>query len=350
MPLSQAAMQLLLGTGMRRDEDKTCSEQALRRQLRELGLPAYESAIAFELSFGGMVWRRNIWGTCTALNGCTAENLWRNAQYHEQAKYHGVPLLPVGISERSNDNNKGRIEHWISRDGWILLDPGTGYPLIPLAESAMCFFEREALRQGLVHNRPRAILRWREIPTGTPQDFTRFVSNGKESVDSDESDDDDDEIEPRYLSDPQRPIDQQLAETLGLPLYGPASDRCMHVWYDGSGLVFPYRFWESTDRVLHWNRAEDLASMITAAAKLCPMAGVIWEGPLGEAPRPGEDIAAKVASVSEHEEWRGHLLVIGRPGDYRVHEQLFDKPVYIARLWEARREEWEAMQKRRLTR
>jgi hypothetical protein len=286
-------------------------------------------------------WEEHLWGTYAALLERTPENLWCTTTYNAQEQYHGEPLLPVGVSAHS-DCAKRFVNYWISRDGWILLDIREG--VFPVAESTTCFFEREALRRALVHNRPRAILRWREIPMGTAEDFARFEdrNSGPDEDDSEPDDDSDVDFEPRYLSDPQRLLDQQLAEALGLPLYQPACDSCMHIWYDGSRLVFPYEFWETANRVLHGNSTEDVACMIVAAASVCPTIGVIWEGPLGEAPRPGEEVAARVASICRNEQWRGHLLVIGRPANYRVHEQLFEKPLYIARVWEARREEWEA--------
>jgi hypothetical protein len=339
MPLSECAMQLLLQTGMRQDPEKTCSEEQLRRRLQELGLQACESAIAFERDFGGMIWDWNLWGTYAALLGRTSEDLWRIAFYRKQEIYHGEPLLPVGVFDWS-DPSKAIVAHWISREGWILFD--TQDYLYPVAESATCFIEREALRRGLAYKGPRAVLGWREIPTGTAEDFAALGGDSGEP-------DDDVEFEPRYLSDPQRLLDQQLAEALGLPLYCPASDTCMHVWYDGSNLLFPYERWLTASRVLRANTTEDLVRMVLVAVSMCPTAGVTWEGPLGEAPRPGEEIAAKIASI-EGGKWRGHLLVVGQPGHYRMHERLFDKPLYVARLWEARREEWEGIQKRRLTR
>jgi len=323
----------------------TCSEEELRRRLQDLGLPVYDAALRFEHCFGGMVWKWNIWGTYAALLERTPEKLWCATTYNAQEQYHGEPLLPVGVIEQG-DRNKGMVQHWISREGWILLDSEIG--IVPVAESATCFFEREVLRER-VEDRPTAILRWRALPTGGPEDFLHFALPDAEP---DEPDDDDsnEDLEPEYQEDPQRQLDERLAAMASIPLHGAASDRCMYVWYDGSRLLFPYDSWRSDERRVSAATMDDIVRILAAAASIRPTVSVIWQGQLGQAPEPGEEVTLELASIDEKENWRGHLLVVGRGGAYRVHERLFEKPLSLARLWEARREEWEAIEKRRLTR
>ncbi len=72
--------------------------------------------------------------------------------------------------------------------------------------------------------------------------------------------------------------------------------------------------WQIADRLVRTAALDDLTRAARAALEVRSSVAVAYRGPLGEAPRPGEPVAAKLPVFDEEGGIEGDLLVVGAPG------------------------------------
>ena len=79
-----------------------------------------------------------------------------------------------------------------------------------------------------------------------------------------------------------------------------------------------------------------------AAQEVRPTVLATWRGPWGDAPKPGEPVAARIQAYDYRRDLYGELLFIGEPGKYRVHEIEYEKRISMRRRWQEREKDWDA--------
>ncbi len=181
------------------------------------------------------------------------------------------------------------------------------------------------------------VLHWYQQPTMTDEDFPEIERQRRSS------DVHLDEPPCPYEEDPQAELDRRLAEAIGLPLFEPATDRWRHVWFDGSRLLFPYYPWRESKRLLRASSMDEIVRIVRAAQEVRPTVLATWRGSWGDAPKAGETVAARIQAHDLNRSLYGELLFIGEPGDYRVHEVEYEKPISTYFRWQEREKDWDAI-------
>ena len=330
--LSPHAARVFERLGVRRDPGRTCSEGELAGLLREHGLPVFDAVVEFERLCGGTPWGKDTFGACAALRSGKDIRTLAGLVGSDLRDHMGEVFVPVSYRE-----HLPRGLFWMNAAGVIYLVHEADS--FPAADSAACFWEREALKVP----DPAALelrLRWAALPTGTDADFQRFEARAGE--DEDGGDEEDGAPPPEYAEDPQAPLDERLAQLLDLPVFGPATDRWRRVWFDGVRLLYPHHPWQIADRLVRTATLDELTRVAGAALEVRPSVAVAYRGPLGEVPHPGEPVAAKLPVFDEEGGLEGDLLFVGVPGQYRVHLARHEQPWSLQQLWDEREAAWEA--------
>ena len=328
--LSPGATEIFERLRVTRDASRTCARDELTALLRERGLPVFDGVLDFEERFGGVVWGKETFGACVALRSGFTLGVLASLVGADFDGYQGQVLVPVSFR-----SYYPRAYFWMSEAS--LLYVSNEVDTFPVADTAACFWEREALK---ADKRPELelTLRWRDLPTFTDDDFAHFEPRSESSGD----DDDDDDAPPSvYDDDPQAEFDGKLAAALGLPVFLPATDRWRRVWFDGARLLFPHHPWQPADRLVRAPDMDGLVEMAGAAQAVRPSVVAQYRGPLGAAPAPGEPVAARLHAYEEvGESVVGELLFIGTKGAYRVHLDRHAEPRSFYRMWQEREEAW----------
>ncbi len=332
--LSPQAIHRLEQLGVRRDLGQTCSEEELRAALLRRGLPIYETVIDFERRCGGIYWPVKTYGTLDRLGVWAAlldlEAPGRISPPELSIECQGERLLPISAGW-------GGCDFWMSEQGTIFLCDE--YDWGQTADSYLSFLEREALKWGYSEH-PGILLHWHQLPIMTEEDFLQLAW-WQQNQDHEE-----DEPSPAYDQDPHAYLDRRLAEAIGLPLFEPATDRWRHVWLDGSRLLFPRFPWRDSERLLRANDMDELLRIVQLAQEMRPTVLATWRGPRGDAPKPGEPVAARIQAYQIGRGVYGEILFIGTPGNYRAHEIEYEQPIWTGELWHERREAWKAARSR----
>lgn len=326
--LSPHALDRLTQLDVRRDPGQTCSEEELRAALLRRSLPIYEAVIDFERRCGGTCWP--FFGTLDRLGTWTAlldlEAPGRISPPELSIECEGERLLPISAAW-------GGCDFWMSERGTIFLCDDCDWN--PTADSYVILLEREALKWGYPEQ-PGIVLHWYQQPTMTDEDFPEIERQRRSS------DVHLDEPPCPYEEDPQAELDRRLAEAIGLPLFEPATDRWRHVWFDGDRLLFPYYPWRDAERLLRASSMDEIVRIVRAAQEVRPTVLATWRGPWGDAPKPGEPVAARIQAYDYRRDLYGELLFIGEPGEYRVHEIEYEKRISMRRRWQEREKDWDA--------
>jgi hypothetical protein len=327
--LSPYALGVLERSGARRDPAQTCSIDALTALLRGRRLPVFEAAIELERHFGGVTWEGDTFGVCAALRSGVDLRTLAGLTGGDLEEYLGEPVVPIRFRE-----HPPRAYYWMNAAGVIhMVNEVEHYPA---ADSAACFWEREALKKG-EPGAPALLLQWSAMPTFTDADWTRFEGG---SAGGDEEDDD--APPAQYEQDPQASLDEAFAKVVGLPLFKPATDRWRRVWFDGSRLLFPHYPRRSADRLVRAGNMDDLVRLARAAKEVRPNVLATYKGPLEQAPSSDEPVAVTLLAYEEGKDVVGELLFTGTPGAYRAHLRLHNEPLSLYRLWQEREEAWRA--------
>lgn len=326
--LSPRAICSLEHLGVRRDSRLTCSEEELRAALLRRGLPIYEAVIDFERRCGGTYWPVETYGTLDRLGVWAAlldlEAPGRSSPPELSIECQGERLLPISAGWGGSDL-------WMSERGTIFLCDE--YDWGPTAASYLTFLEREALKWGYPEH-PGILLHWHQMPLMTDEDFLQLAwwQQGR--------DHEEDEPSPTYDQDPHAHLDRRLAEAIGLPLFVPATDPWRHVWFDGGRLLFPCFPWRDSERLLRANDIDELIRIVRFAQEMRPTLLATWRGPRGDAPEPGEPIAARIQAYQSGRGVYGEILFIGTPENCRVHEVEYEQPIWTGELWRGRERDW----------
>lgn len=323
------ALRVLERLGASRDPARTCSAEVLTTLFHERGLPAFGPVLEFEQRFGGVTWGKDVFGACCALRSGVDLRTLAGLVGSDLEDYLGEVFLPISFR-----SHYPRANYWMNAAGTIYMVHEADS--FPVADSAACFWEREALRAG----EPGALtlhLKWCAMPTFTEADFARFENRGMETEEENE------EAPPApYDEDPQAVFDASLAAAIDLPLFGPATDRWRRVWFDGKRLLYPHYPWQPADRLVRTLGMDELVPIARAVRAVRSSAVAAFDGPLGDAPGADEPIAAQLLACDEREDLVGELLFIGQPGSYRAHLRRYDQPQSLHRLWQEREEAWQA--------
>jgi hypothetical protein len=326
--LSPHAIRALTRLDVRRDPNQTCTEEELRAALHQRGLPVYQAVVDFERRCGGTFWP--VPGTLDRLGTWAAlrelEIPGRIYPPKLSIECQGEQLLPISA-------DRGGCNFWMSDRGTVFLSDDIEED--PIADSYTVFLERVALMWGYPEQ-PDILLDWYHLPIMTEDDFDEIERRERLS------DVNYDEPPRRYGEDPMGAFDQRLAEAVGLPLFAPATDRWRHMWFDGQRLLFPYYHWTGDARLIRADSVDEIARIVRAAVEIRPSVVGTWHGPVGEAPRRDEPVIARMQARDLHRDVYGELLFVGTPGNVRVHEVQYDRPISAFRSWKAREETWNA--------
>ena len=326
--LSPHALGVLERSGARRDPAQTCSTDELTALLRERGLPIFEAALEFERQFGGATWEGDTFGLCAALRSGVDLRTLAGLAGSDLEEYLGEPVVPVSFRR-----HYPRAYYWMNAAGVIYMVNEVEH--YPAADSAACFWEREALKKD-DPAAPALLLQWSSMPTFTDADWTRFEGGSA-------NDDDDDDAPPTpYDQDPQASLDEAFARAIDLPLFKPATDRWRRVWFDGSRLLFPHSSRRFADRLVRTGDMDEIVRSARAAKEVRPNVLATFQGPLGQAPSSGDPVAVTLLAYEEGKGVVGELVFIGAPGAYRAHLRLHSEPLSLYRLWQEREEAWRA--------
>jgi hypothetical protein len=332
--LTPAAARTLERAGAHRDPARTCSPEELAALLQKSGLPVYNTVLELERLFGGVTWGKDTFGACAALRSGKDLRTLAGLVGGDLADYLGETFIPISFRE-----HLPRAYHWMNAAGVIYLVHEADS--FPAADSAACFWEREALKAwdpaGL-----EIRLRWLAMPSFTDEDFEHFEPPPGHEDESDEDEDEDDAPPALYADDPQAPLDARLAEVASLPVFEAASDRWRRVWFDGDRLLYPPHPWQPADRLVRAASMDGLVQMACAALAARPGVVALYRGPLGDPPAADEPIVARLPAVDEGNQILGDLLFAGAPGRCRAHLARREQPIALRDLWERRREAWEA--------
>lgn len=329
--LSEHALRCLDQLDVRRDLTQTVSVEVLRRAMIDKGLPVSDHVLDFESRCGGSCWPFEGFACLDRLGAwvgiAARESQGRVLPADLSIEMAGEILVPISAEG-------GLCSLWMGPQGTVFLCDDIDEA--PQADSYRIMLEREALKWG-DRDGFTAALCWSGMPTMTDEDFVRF-----EKI-KEEEDAPDDAPHPTYSDDLDEVFDRRLANAVGLPLFGPATDRWRSVWFDGDRLLFPRYPWRESERLLRTKGMNELVELVRAAVAIRPEAVVTWGGSRGDAPRPGEPVVASVPTRAErYGDICADLLFIGTPGNYRVHERPRANPISTARWWQQRREAWRA--------
>ena len=328
--LSPHALRVFERLDLSRDLAATCPGDELVALMHRRGLPVHEPVLEFERRFGGVTWGKDLFGTCAALRSGVDLRTLAGLVGGDLEDYLREVFVPISFR-----SYYPRANYWMNAAGVIYMVHEADS--FPVADSAACFWEREALRA----DAPGALelrLRWCDVPAFTDADFERF-----ERRTADTAEDDDDEAPPEpYDQDPQAVFDVSFAAAIDLPLFPAATDRWRRVWFDGERLLYPHHPWQPADRLARAPNMDEIVRMAVAARAVRASVLAAFRGPLGQPPAPGETIVAELLASDERGDIAGDLLFIGQPGSYRAHLRSYDQPRNIQDLWQQRELAWQA--------
>ncbi len=345
--LSPEAVRALTAKGVLRDPARAAAAEGgspdalddddLRALLREKGLPVFESVLDLERRCGGVLWGKDTFGAGVALRSGFDLRTLAGLVGSDLRDELGEDVVPVSFR-----SDLPRALFWMNEAGRLYLSHEAD--TFPAAESLACFWEREALK---ADDRLGCELRlhWSALPTGTDSDFLRFEARSDDDSDDDNDDDSDgdegdgDGAKPtfrRYEDDPQRVIDERLAGALGLPLFASATDVWRRVWFDGDRLLYPHHPWQPAERLVRARDMGALARMAAAIAEVRPTALVIYEGPVGAPPAPGEPVIARLPAGEDASAATSELLFVGMGDTCRAHLVRRAEPWTVHDAWRAR--------------
>lgn len=236
--LSPRASRILDELDLRRDPSLTCSRAELRRLLEERGLPVYESALELEERAGGLLLAR-----MTQLGTFAVLLRYPDLRASDLIVFEGRPLLPVDASEIPS--------LWIDEAGVLYVgdrgegsgDPAEGF-CAPIYASYVKMFERFALQR-----EPH----WSSEPRLLRGQSHHLEIWGKAG--------------------------DAVAEALGIPLFPPASDQFVRVWFDEPSLVQEIDIPEyRVATVAYLTSPEAAATAETAARRAWPGIIVLRDG------------------------------------------------------------------------
>jgi hypothetical protein len=333
--LSETALGVLRRAGVRRDAAETCDRSTLERALVERGLPLHASVLEFEARCGGAAAAEH---RQSHLFGVERLGCWaalRRLEVHNRDQPAGTKAIPLTLEiggrtllPISTSVHNAASHLWMDDEGTIYLCDDVEHG--GLADSYRHLLEREALK--LLADESAALeLRWTALPTMTDEDVAAV-----RRLDEDE-DDEDDEDDAQYERNGGAPHDRAFAAAAGFPLFGPGSDRWNQVWFGDGRLLYPKYPWRGDVRVLAAPDLESMIALAQVANRVRPSVAATWRGSFGDAPRPGETVAARLPAYCDREGNVGELAFIAGASGPRVHLERYEAPRSVYRLWEARR-------------